>query len=230
MNEDIRQRELRLLRQRVIDLEAEKHALQERVDRLEQLRADISLSGFVRSLTLDVALGEATMPDHVVTPVAISASTYLVRSAEGIGLRFPPPDLTDASALSSTSFELAKVPALDGRTPRSLYAVLQHKQRAYAETAVGGRVQGLLVAEIGKVLGESGGWTVQFLAEAAGRIGEFELKLAESSSDEARTKAATGLIELARSVAGKAQFVAGDVHALATALDATTPEFAPSAR
>lgn len=224
MNEDIRQ--FRLLRQRVIDLEAEKHALQERVDRLEQLRADISLSGFVQSLTLDVALGEATMPDHVVTPVAISASTYLIPVAEGIGLRFPPPDLTDAGALSTTSFELAKVPALDGRTPRSLYAVLQQKQRAYAETAEGGRAPGLLVAEIGKVLAESGSWTVPFLAGAAGRIGELELKLAESSGNEARAKAAAALIEVARSLDGKARFVAGDVHALAAGLDATTPEFA----
>ena len=163
------------------------------------------------------------MPDHVVTPVAISANTYLVPSAEGIGLRFPSPDTGDGRALSSTSLELAKVPALDGRTPRSLYSVLQHKQRAYGETAESGRVQGLLVAEIGKALAESGSWTVPFLAEAAGRIGELELKLAESSGDDVQAKSADALVELARSLAGKAQFVAGDVQALAFGLDATTP-------
>ncbi len=217
------ERELGLLRQRVVDLEADNFELQERVQRLEQLRADISLSGFVHSLALDVALGEATMPDHVVTPVAISAKTYLVPAGDGIGLRFHTPELGDATALSSTSLELAEVPAPEGRVPRSLYAILQHKQLAYGAAAEGGDLEGLLIAEIGKVLAESGTWTMPFLAAAAGRIGELELKLAESAGDEERSKAAAALVELARSLVDRTRFVAGDLHALAAALDATTP-------
>jgi hypothetical protein len=214
------ERELGLLRQRVVDLEADNFALRERVQRLEQLRADISLSGFVHSLALDVALGEATMPDHVVTPVAISASTYLVPNRDGIGLRFHTPELGDASALSSTSLELAKVPAPEGRAPRSLYAILQQKQLAYGAAAGSGDLEGRLIAEIGKVLAESGAWTMPFLAAAAARIGELELKLA---ADEERSKAATALVELARSLVDRVHFVAGDLHSLAAALDATTP-------
>ena len=161
------------------------------------------------------------MPDRVVTPVAISASTYLVPSGDGIGLRFHAPELGDATALSSTSLELAKVPAPEGRVPRSLYAILQHKQLVYG--AVAGDLEGRLIVEIGKVLAESGGWTMSFLAAAAARIGEVELKLAESAGDEERSKAATALVELARSLAERERFVAGDLHALAAALDATTP-------
>jgi hypothetical protein len=217
------ERELGLLRQRVVDLEADNVALRERLQRLEQLRADISLSGFVHSLALDVALGEATMPDHVVTPVAVSAKTYLVPSGDGIGLRFHAPELGDATALSSTSLELARAPAPEGRVPRALYAILQHKQLVYGAAAEGGDLEGLLIAEIGKVLAESSAWTMPFLAGAAGRIGELELKLAESAGDEERSKAATALVELVRSLADRTRFVAGDLHSLAAALDATTP-------
>jgi hypothetical protein len=213
------ERELGLLRQRVVDLEADNFGLRERLQRLEQLRADISLSGFVHSLALDVALGEATMPDHVVTPVAISASTYLVPNRDGIGLRFHTPELGDATALSSTSLELAKVPAPEGRAPRSLYAILQQKQLAYGAAAGSGDLEGRLIAEIGKVLAESGAWTMPFLAAAAARIGELELKVA---ADEERSKAATALVELARSLVDRVHFVAGDLHSLAAALDATT--------
>jgi len=216
-------RELSLLRQRVVDLEADKVALQERVQRLEQLRADISLSGFVHSLALDVALGEATMPDHVVTPVAVSASTYLVPSGGGIGLRFHAPALGDATGLSSTSLELAKVPAPEGGAPRSLYAILQHKQLAYGARAASGDLEGRLVAEIGKVLAESSVWTMPSLAAGTARIGELELKLAESAGDEERSKAAIALVELARSLLDRVRFVAGDLHTLAAALDATSP-------
>ncbi|MGH3052198.1 MAG: hypothetical protein ACRDM8_04465 [Gaiellaceae bacterium] len=214
---------LELLRQRVVDLEAENFELQERLTRLEHLRADISLAGFVQSLALDVALGEATMPDRVVTPVAVSASTYLLPSDGGLGLRFQTPELADRPAgLSSTSLELAKVPSVDGRAPPSLYAVLQEKQRVYGVWSAG-RIEGRIVAEVGKVLAATGTWTLSFLAESAVRIGELELKLAGSARDEGRSEAAKALLQLARSVLAKPRSVAGDLYALAAALDATTP-------
>ena len=110
--------ELRLLRQRIVDLEGRNIELGERVEQLEQLRADVSVAGLVQSLALEVALGEATMPDHAVTPVSISASTYLVPSGGGLGLRFHTPELGEAKGLSSTSLELAKVPSpAPGNTP-----------------------------------------------------------------------------------------------------------------
>ena len=62
-----------------------------------------------------------------------------------------------------------------------------------------------------------------FLAGAAGRIGRFELKLAESAGDDERSKTASTLVELAGSLAERNRFVAGDLQALAAALDATTP-------
>ena len=194
--------ELRLLRQRIVDLEGLNIELRDRAEKLEQLRVDISVSGLVQSLALEVALGEATMPDHAVTPVSISASTYLVPSGNGLGLRFHTPELGDARGLSSTSLELAKVPAPEGRAPRSLYAILQSKQVAYGPAALSGSdLEALLIAEIGKVLAQSGAWAMPFLVEAAERIGELELKHAESAGDEERSKTATALVELARSLA-----------------------------
>jgi len=220
---DPNQRAFKLLRQRIVDLEAENHQLQERLARAEQTRADISLSGFVQSLALDVALGEATMPDRVVTPVAVSASTYLVPTDAGIGLRFQPPELADRpEGLSTTSLELAKVPSVEGTMPRGLYAVLQEKQRVYGGLAAG-RIEGGIVAEVGKMLAVSGAWTLPLLAEAATRIGELELTLAQSVGDEDRSRHAAGLLELARSLAAKRSHVAGDLYALAAALEATTP-------
>jgi hypothetical protein len=214
---------LELLRQRVVDLEAENFELQERLERLKHARADVSLSGFVQSLALDVALGEATMPDRVVTPVSVSASTYLVPSDGGIGLRFQPPELADRpEGLSSTSLELAKVPMVDGRTPPSLYSVLQQKQRVYGVPSAG-RIAGRIVAEVGKVLAASGAWTLPFLAESAVRIGELELKLAESERAEGRSEDAKALLRVARSLLDKPRPTAGDLYSLAAALDATTP-------
>jgi hypothetical protein len=211
------------LRQRVVDLEAENFELQERLARLEQTRADISLAGFVQALALDVALAEATMPDRVVTPVSVSASTYLLPSDSGVGLRFQPPELADRPAgLSSTSLELAKVPSVEGRTPRGLYAVLQEKQRAYGGAAAG-RTEGRIVAEVGKVLSAAGTWTLAFLAEAAVRVGQLELELADSAGDEGRSRDARTLLDLARSVLAKPRPSAADLYTLAAALDATTP-------
>ena len=222
MSVDPGRQALELLRQRVVDLEAQNFELQERLARVEQARADISLAGFVQSLALDVALGEATMPDRVVTPISVSASTYLVPSDGGVGLRFQPPELADRpTGLSSTSLELAKVPSVEGRAPPSLYAVLQEKQRIYGASAAG-RIEGRIVAEVGKVLAASGAWTLPFLSESAVHIGELELKLAESMGDEGRSRDATALLDLARSLLAKPRSVAGDLYALAAALDATT--------
>jgi hypothetical protein len=213
---------LQLLRQRVADLEAEKIELHERLALAKKARADLSLSQFMQSIALDVALGEAAMPDRVITPVAVSASTYLVPTDTGIGLRFQPPELADRpEGLSSTSLELAKVPSVEGRAPPSLYAVLQQKQRAYGVPGAG-RLEGRIVAEVGKVLAASGVWTLPFLAESALRIGELELKLAESAGDEGRSEDAEVLLRLARSLLDKPRPVAGDLYTLAVALDATT--------
>jgi hypothetical protein len=111
---------------------------------------------------------------------------------------------------------------VEGRTPGSLYAVLQEKQRVYGGTAAG-RIEGRIVAEVGKVLSAAGTWTLAFLAESAVRIGQLELKLAESAGDERRSKDARTLLDLARSVLAKPRPSAADLYTLAAALDATTP-------
>jgi hypothetical protein len=222
MNDDPRStREIALLRQRVLDLESENITLRDRADRLERLHADMTLSGFVDSLALATALGEASMTDRVVSSVALEARTYLVPSGGGLALRFQPAELADRPAgLSTTSLELAKVPGPDARAAPSFYAVLEEKQRLYDGLSAdsGGQV----VAECATALAGSGSWSLAFLARAASSIGAFELGLARSLGDQAYVDAAEALIRLARGIAAKPRPVAGDVLSLAAALDRST--------
>jgi hypothetical protein len=171
------------------------------------------------------------MRDRVVSSIAVSAQTYLVPSGGGVGVRFQPPETADRPAgLSTTSFELAKIPSVEGAAPRSLYAVLEDKQRLCGlepwSAFEGG---GELIAELGKLLVDTGGWSVASLAEAATRIVALERKLAAAAVRgraaepiRAYREAIGSLGELAKELRGKPRPVGGDVLRLAAALDATT--------
>jgi hypothetical protein len=221
VSEDPRARELALLRQRVLDLESENITLRDRAERLERLRADLTLSGFVDSLALATALGEASLPDRVVSSLSLEARTYLLPSEGGLALRFQPPELADRPAgLSTTSLELARVPGPESRTAPSLYAVLEEKQRLYGARSAPAAAN--VVVECAKALAESGRWSLLFLATSALRIAELELELAEAADDPAYAEAAGALAQLAKALEDKPRPVAADVVSLAAALDATT--------
>src|SRR5437764_15093108 len=66
-----------LLRQRVLDLEGENLGLKRQIERLAEVKSDLPLQGFVESLGLSAALGEASMPDRAIASIHAELQTYL---------------------------------------------------------------------------------------------------------------------------------------------------------
>src|SRR5438445_3457632 len=121
--------EIRLLRQRILALEAENNKLHSELDQLKQSRTDMPLQDFVAAIGLAAAIGEASMPDRAIPSVAVALQSYLTPGEKSVSLRFQPPELGAlAAGLSTTSFEIAKVPSAPGvAAPPNLYSVLQEK-------------------------------------------------------------------------------------------------------
>lgn len=226
-DEDAKQ--LPLLRRRVIDLEAENIELREQLEQVARSHAELPFAGFVDSVGLGVALGEATMPAHAISSVSIRAQAFLVPSGDGVGVRFQPPELADrAVGLSTASFELAKVPG-EGPAVPGLSAVLDEKRRLYSSAPFASRKDGKKLAlELNRTLGASDSWTVDFLARQAAAIAKLERRLAGTARSglaaEARGAAAQ-VVSLADGLRKKRP-VAGDVYALTAGLRASTAAMA----
>jgi hypothetical protein len=223
--------EVARLRGHILQLEAQNVELRDKLERLERVRAELPLAGLVDSVGLAAALGEATMPDRVVSSIAVSAQAYLVPTDGGIGVRFPTPELAERPAgLSTASFELGKVPGIDGTAPRSLYVVLEEKQHLYGrEPWSSYEAAQSVVVELARVLANTGAWSIPFLAEAAATVGGLERKLAAAlvagrprEAVATYREAAVALVELAGELAAKSRPVGGDVLRLSAAFDATT--------
>jgi hypothetical protein len=217
--------QLPLLRRRVVDLESEVLELRLQLEQVQRSRAELGFAGLVDSVGLAVALGEATMPQHAISSVSVSAKGYLVPTGEGIGVRFQPPELAhSAVGQSTTTFELAKVPG-EGPAAPSLYAVLDEKQRLYSREPWASRKDARrLVTELRQTLAAADSWTLEFLAEQATVIARLERRLAGVARTGAAAEARGTITELASLAGGlgKRRPGAGDVHALASALRATT--------
>jgi len=223
---------LALLRQRILDLEAENIGLRKQVDQLLQLKTDLAVQDFVAAMGLAAALGEASMPDRSITSLAAKVQTYIAPAEGGVALRFQQPELGAlAVGLSTTAFEVAKLPPAPGvPAPRSLYAVLQDKQRLLAEpflTAFAPARQALV--KIAEMFVNAGAWRFDYLAQAAAGLAASERELASLLAQKLGSDAAAvyanavqALAGLADSLTGKANPVAGDVLAMASALDQTT--------
>ena len=223
---------LALLRQRILDLEAENLGLRKQLDELARLKTDLNLEDFVAAMGLAAAVGEASMPDRSITSLAAKVQTYLAPAERGVGLRFQQPELGAlAVGLSTTAFEVAKIPPAPGvPAPRSLYAVLQDKQRVLAEpffAAFAPATQALV--KIAEMFANAGAWRFEYLAQAAAGLAASERALATllgqrvgGDAAAAYASAVEALAALAGSLTGKANPVAGDVLAMASGLDQTT--------
>ena len=207
-----------------------------------QVSPDVSLDALIASLGLAVALAEASMPDRAVNSVNVTLQTYLTFDANSkvTGVRLYQPELGQPTALATTSFEIAKVAPPPGTpAPRNLYAVLQDQQSLFTNPfwtrfATGtppSQPAAQIVAEIAKVLANISGWTLPFLVQEAAAIAGFETTLStllagtappERVSAFAAVVAALSTLTKALDPATRSNFVAGDLHALETALDATT--------
>jgi hypothetical protein len=225
-------RQLRLLQRRVVDLESENIELRQQLEQVQRSRSEFRLANLVDSVGAAVALGEATMSQHAISSVSVSAQMYLVPAGDEVGLRFQPPELAHSAAgQSSATFELAKVPGAGPAVP-SLYAVLEEKQRLYsAEPWTSRKDVARLLVELRETLAAADSWTVEFLAERAAVIGRIERQLVGTARTNVAVEARAATAELAAVAGrpGKRRAVAGDVHALAAALRATTAAVALAA-
>jgi hypothetical protein len=211
-----------------------------------EVSPDLTLESFIASIGLALALGEATMPDRAISSATATVQSYLAFGAEpdGVsrvaGLRLYQPELGAPAALATTSLEIAKViPAPGAPAPRNLYAVLQDKQSLFTDPFWSRFVtaepvsqpSGQIVTEIAKVFANIGVWTLPFLIQGAAAIAGFETSLTtliggavppERAAAYATAVGALSALVKALDPATRSGFVAGDLFALAAALDATT--------
>ncbi len=221
---------------------------QQNVQQAGQVSPDISLDNFIAALGLSIALAEATMPDRTIGPVSATVQSFLTFNVgpDGMtkvpGLRLYQPELGAPTALATTSFDLAKIPAGPlSPAPRSLYSVLLDKQALYAGSYWIGLQSGTppqapaaqVVAEIGKIFASIGGWSFTYLLQEAADIAGFETTLGgalqssppkpgPAGAPAAYSAAVANLASLISSLHARTMFVAGDLYALTAALDTTT--------
>jgi hypothetical protein len=204
---------------------------------------DVSLDNFIASLGLSIALAEATMPDRTINGVEATVQSYLTFSTgpDGVtkvpGLRLYQPELGEPTALATTSFELAKTVSANTPAPRSLYTVLLAKQASFSDpfwvkfSSGSPPVQpaASIVAEVGKVFSMIGNWSFSYLLTEAAVIAGLETTLAGLLTGAAPQDAVTAytasvqsLTGLIKALGARSLHVAGDLFALAAALDTTT--------
>jgi len=204
---------------------------------------DVTLDNFIAALGLSVALAEATMPDRAIGSVSASVQSYLTltpgpNGAMVPGLRLYQPELGEPSALATTSFDISKTVAPAGTaTPRALYAVLQAKQAAFANTFWTKFSSGnppvqpaaSIVSEIAKIFAAIGSWSFPYLLQEAQTISQLETTLAALIGNAAPqgavgayTASAQALSTLVLTISARSVYVAGDLYAVSAALDATT--------
>ena len=203
---------------------------------------DISLDNFIAALGLSIALAEATMPDRAINGVQASVQSYLTFAPDpnGVmvpGLRLYQPELGEPTALATTSFELAKTVSAGAPAPRSLYTVLQAKQTTFADpfwtkfTSGNPATQPAvsIVAKVGTVFSMIGNWSFPYLLQEASTIAGLETTLAglltgvtPANAVAAYTVSVEALTSLLQTLGARSVHVAGDLFALAAALDATT--------
>lgn len=225
-------RQIELLRQRVANLEAENTRLQNQVQELTRQRTDIPLQTLIAALGLAAAVGEASMADRSVSSIAADLQAHVALRDGSPAITFQPPELgVIAQGLSSTAFEIVKIPPQSGvAAPRTLYVVLEEKQRVYTDpfwTPFPPAAR--IIAAITAVFASTGAWDFKYLAQAAAQIASLENNLANSvganapgESVAAYRSLVTVLQALANALIAKANPVAGDLYALTAALDTTT--------
>jgi hypothetical protein len=217
-------------RQRIAALEAENARLQKELEDVQRSTTDVSLAGLVGSLAAAAAVTEAAVPGRAVVSLGLTLRSYLALDGGALGVRFVPPELTASPVgLSTTTIELAKVPPAEGGPPPNLHAVLESKQRVFADPAFQGvGAAARVVAEAGTALATASSWSLESIVQLAASIGSVEQDVASALAGRrpaeelaAFSSAVEELVALASTVAGRGA-VAADVSALAAALEATT--------
>ena len=238
-----RDEELRRLRQQVANDAAQIAALQLQVQTLEQnqIRVDVTLDNFVAALGLALAVGEAAMPDRVVSSASAEVRAYLglAPGTSIVGLRLAQPQDGAPQSLSTAGVQLARIPPGSGATtPPNLYRVLEDKQRVFTDSfwqrfktsaAPPASPSSQIVAETGRLLSNTGAWTFAILVQEAAYILSLEETLAgllagaaPAPGVQSFASAAASLRETCVQLGAKAMPVASDLQTVASALASTT--------
>jgi hypothetical protein len=218
--------EVRLLRQRIAQLETEKLELYKQREELARVKAELSLADLARGLARAATAGEASAPDRAVRSLAASVQGHFIFELDGVGIRFQPPELGHSTAgLGRVAFELAKVPPpLAAAAPTNITSVLQEKQALYSDERWRRKAEGArVVSEITRVLGVTP--TAGELAAASASIASHERRMALSfraGEGQAYRTATRSLVWLVNALVTKPEASASDLLALSATLAATT--------
>ncbi len=205
-------------------------------EQAQQVSPDVTLDAFVRALGLAAAVSEATMPDRTISELSATLQTYLTlgSSPDGstsVGLRLYQPELGAPTATATLSFALAKVsPAAGSSAPPNLYSVMSAKQAVFSNSFFAAYPSAAqVVTEATNALAAVSSWTFPYLIQESSAIAGFETTLAAAlvqsmGNGIAQTYEAAVKVLSAQTAALSAasDHAAGDVYALAGALDATT--------
>jgi hypothetical protein len=226
----------------LVDTVVAQNSLTSTANQATAVSPDLTLDNFIAALGLSIALAEATMPDRAINSVQASVQSYLTitpgaNNTNVAGLRLYQPELGDPSALTTTSFELAKTTSPGAPAPRSLYTVLQAKQAAFDNSFWTKFSSGTpptqpaaeIVIEIAKVFAAIGGWSFPYVLQEVTTIAGFETTLTglltgvtPAAAVTAYTSSVQALTALTQTLAARSTYVAGDLYALTAAFDATT--------
>jgi hypothetical protein len=236
----LRLEEVKDIRQVVLNREADNAQLRTQLQQAIVTKADLPLENFIASLGLAAAVGEATMPDRTISSLSATLQTHISMADSSVGLHFFQPGIDSPSdSLSSTSFEIAKVPPQAGvPAPRNLYIVLQEKQAVYSNpfwtrfktsTQPPSQPANDVVVIVATALANTSAWNFPYLLQSATAIGNSEKTLAAlviaaqpSDAATAYTAAVSSLLALTTALANKPAAVAGDLLALTGSLDNVT--------
>jgi|GEM_PF-5297595 len=222
IHEPLTIRESRILGDHVVEAVAKNVVLERQRDDAVAAKADIPLQAFVVGIGMTLAIAEQTMPDRAIPTASGSIRSAIVLEGGAIGLRFWQPELA-GMVMSTTAFEITKIPSSGNAPAPRLFTVLQGKIALFGMPRWTGLAPtpALLVAA-SSLLGEAGSWTFASIVAATNTIAANESALASASSASAFRDATATLRALATMLTGKATPVAGDVYALVAALAATT--------
>jgi hypothetical protein len=193
-----------VLRQHIVNVEAQKVDLQTKLEAVQQQKVDTTFQTFVQAVALAAAIAEAAMPERAIPIVSGTLQSFLSPTDAGVGIRFIPPELagpapppeeppedltmlwrafaTPPRQLSSTSFEMTKVTAPAGTpTLPNLYTVLQETEQVFTHpfwSRFPAAAQ--VVAETAKALANSGGWSFAYLVSQGAAISAQEKNVASA--------------------------------------------------
>ncbi len=221
--------------QHLTDVEVENAALKQRLLGPPPPPAGVPLQQVIESVSLAVALGEATLSDRTVGSLTIAAQALLVSvDGGGVSLQFPSPATPlPPGGFTTMKIDLGRTPSAPGQPDApTLFRILLDKQALFGGGGWLATDQGkAIVAASTAALADAATWTFSDLLNTADTIATAEQGLASTLAARqpppagiaAFTSATAGLRSVVDALRAKSpSFVAGDLASLTAGLHATT--------